>query len=156
MRTRPLSTVLLAAAAAVVVTGLPAQAATGSLTDPRGDYPDIVKLAWNNGASTVKVTMTYADIADAQNQSFYLRWGTAGHSYQVFVTSGYRALRYDGTDVRCAGLGVTSRADLDRTTVTVPRSCLPKAPGSLRFQGIATQGVGLVDETRVSPLTPRG
>ncbi len=69
--------------AALLVGSGVANAATGSLTDPKGDYPDIVKLSFSNGSSKVTMTMTYAG-AHPQNESFYMEWGKAGKRYQVF------------------------------------------------------------------------
>ncbi len=154
--------VLSAAVLALTLTGTPAQAASGSLTDPGGDLPDIVKLAYANRASSVRMTMTYADAAEAQNESFYLRWGRK--SYQVFESrsAGLRELRYyrNGSaaarTVDCAGLKVVHRDKADATKVVIPRSCIPKAADTLKFQGIATAGLSLVDETRRSPRTRRG
>lgn len=154
--------VLSAAVLAVTLSGSPAHAAGGALTDPRGDLPDIVKLAYANRASSVRMTMTYADARDAQNESFYLRWGRK--SYQVFESrsAGLRELRYyrnpsaTARTVDCAGLKVVHQDARDATKVVIPRSCIPKAADTLAFQGIATAGVSLVDETRKSPRTRRG
>ncbi|HEU0104388.1 MAG TPA: hypothetical protein VFR07_18925 [Mycobacteriales bacterium] len=163
MRRRHLLPVLLATAG-LALTATPASAASGSLTDPRGDYPDILKLAYSNAASQVQMAMTYASIADAQNESFYLAWGTAGARYQVFnsPSAGLRELRYYARTgaptqtVPCAGLKVVRRTELNRRTVTIPRSCLPKAAARLRFQGIATAGLSSIDSTKYSPLVARG
>jgi hypothetical protein len=154
--------VLSAAVVAVTLASSPAHAASGRLTDPRGDLPDIVKLAYANRASSVRMTMTYADVRDAQNESFYLSWGRK--SYQVFESrsAGLRELRFYRSrsatprTVDCAGLKVVHRDGVDATKVVIPRSCIPKAADTLRFQGIATAGVSLVDETQKSPRTRRG
>jgi hypothetical protein len=154
--------VICAAVLAVTLTGPPAHAASGSVTDPKGDFPDIVKLAYANRASSVRMTMTYADAAEAQNESFYLLWGRK--RYQVFESrsAGLRELRYyrSGTAapkaVSCDGLKVVHQDARDATKVVIPRACIPKAADTLKFQGIATAGLSLVDETRKSPRTRRG
>lgn len=162
MRARSVLPVLLAAAG-LVVCAAPAQAASGSLTDPRGDTPDIVKLAYNNAATRVQMTMTYADIRFVDNESFYLAWGTAGARYQVFSsrTNGVALRYYPRTNaaqqtVPCPGLTVVQHADLQRTTITLPRTCIRKAPDRLRFQGVATAGLSESDQTRYSPVVARG
>jgi hypothetical protein len=150
------------AVAALLAGGGVANAATGSLADPKGDFPDIVKLSYSNGSSKVKMTMTYLD-ARPQNESFYLKWGTAGKRYQVFnsPSAGISQLRYyGGTNaqfkaIACSGLSVTEPSGTS-TKVVIPRSCLPKAADKLRFQGIATEGVASSDETKVSKAVARG
>lgn len=142
----------------------PAFADSGSINDAKGDYPDIVKLAYRNGDSSVRMTMTYTNLADAQNESFYLHWGTAGKRYQVFesASAGIRELRFysgstaAGRPVTCDGLRVVHRGAYERTTVVIPRSCIPKAANTLRFQGVATAGLTSSDETKKSPRTARG
>ena len=139
-----------------------ATAATGSLTDPKGDFPDIVKLSYSNGSSKVTMTMTYADFRP-QNESFYLKWGTSGKRYQVFnsPSAGIRELRYyrakntAAKRIGCSGLRVT-QPSAKSTKVVVPRGCLTKAADKLRFQGIATEGLMASDETKVSQAVARG
>lgn len=136
-----------------------ANAASGSISDPKGDYPDIVGFAYDNAESRVVMTATYAGggfNGRAQNESLYMRWGS-GKYYQVFLSTGMKELRYSGATkpVACKGLTVkhpTSR----RTKVSVPRSCLRKAPDKLRFQAIATEGLSSADQTKVSKLIARG
>jgi hypothetical protein len=150
------------AVAVVLAGGGVATAATGSLTDPKGDLPDIVKLAYANGSSKVTMTMTHAG-ARPQNESFYLRWGTKGARYQVFdsPSAGLRELRYYRTanatakHVACGGLRVT-QPSAKTTKVVVPRSCIKQAPDRLRFQGVATLGLMSADETKVSKPVARG
>jgi hypothetical protein len=93
----------------------------------------------------------------AQNESFYMHWGD--ESYQVFVSevSGIQELRYHGKGkaVKCDGLKV-KRPSNDVTKAIVPRDCLNKAPDKLRFQGIATEGLYSVDETKISKAIKRG
>jgi hypothetical protein len=160
MSPRPTGVVLRTLAlAALLVAGLgvpsPAHAAPGSLSDPKGDYPDIVRLAWNNAQTRVVMKMTYAEFR-AQNESFYMRFGA--NSYQVFVSSsaGIEQLRYNGNARACDGLRVRHSATALRTTVVVPRGCLRRAPDRLRFQGIATEGLTSADETRISGRVARG
>ena len=150
------------AVAVLLAGGGVANAATGSLTDPKGDFPDIVKLSYSNGSSKVKMTMTYAG-ARPQNESFYLKWGTAGKRYQVFISpsASISELRYYGATnapvkaIACSGLRVTQPSATSTKTV-IPRSCLKKAADKLRFQGIATEGVASSDETKVSKAVARG
>jgi len=137
-------------------------AATGSLTDPKGDFPDIVKLSYGNGSSKVTMKMTYAG-ARPQNESFYLKWGTTGKRYQVFdsPSAGIRELRYyraknaSPKRIDCRGLRVT-QPSASSTKVVIPRGCLTKAADKLRFQGIATEGLMSSDETKVSKAVVRG
>jgi hypothetical protein len=153
---------LVVAVTFMLLSGPAAHAAAGTITDPRGDGdPDIVKVTYSNAKSQIKMSMTYADISLAQNESFYLRWG-AGKSYQVFNSNGLRELRYYASKnaaskrVACAGLKVARQTAKDTTAVTIPRSCLKKAPDKVRFQGIATMGLSLKDETKTSKLIARG
>lgn len=131
---------------------------SGSLTDPKGDYPDIVRLGFKNASSKVEMTMTYSG-GHPQNESFYLRWGSNGQRYQVFSSPSIHlnVLRFGGTtkSVPCQGL-VIRRPSANTTTVAIPRSCLPKAPNTLRFQGIATEGTSSIDQTRISQGIKRG
>lgn len=130
---------------------------SGSLSDPKGDYPDIVKLNYKNADSKVVMKLTYSDQA-AQNESFYMRWG-ADAAYQVFVSpsAGLEELRYygKGKAVKCDGLKIR-RPSNDVTKTVIPRECLDKAPKTLRFQGIATEGVSSADETKISKPIPQG
>jgi hypothetical protein len=150
------------AVAALLAGGGVASAATGSLTDPKGDFPDIVKLSYSNGASKVTMAMTYAG-ARPQNESFYLKWGTSGARYQVFSSPSasmrelryYRAANASPKRIACGGLRVT-QPSAKSTKVVIPRGCLTKAADKLRFQGIATVGVMSSDQTRVSKAVARG
>lgn len=150
---------LIACLALVLVLPTPtALADSGSLADPSGDFPDIVKLAFNNRQGSVVMAMTYAG-SRPQNESFYLRWGrNASKSYQVFVssTAGLEVLRLNGEPVSCGRLDVTHDGDTLVSRVTVPRSCLPRAPDRLRFRGIATEGLFGSDQTRLSAAIGRG
>lgn len=153
---------VLAISGALILGNAAAYAASGSLSDPKGDYPDLVKLAYANAKSKVSMTMTVAG-AHAQNESFYLRWGSKGASYQVFSSPSIdlTELRYysrtsaEPKRLTCKGL-VVRQPSATVTTVTIPRTCIPKAPDTLRFQGIATEGTSLLDETKVSRAIRRG
>jgi hypothetical protein len=149
-------------AAATVIVALLAMSVTvyadsGSLDDPKGDFPDIVKLNYDNGDSKVVMKLTYSGGA-AQNESFYMRWGDE-KAYQVFVSraSGLQELRFygKGRAVKCDGLKIR-RPSNDVTKAVVPRKCLDKAPRKLRFQGIATEGLFSSDETKISKPIRQG
>ncbi len=154
--------VIVAIVGALAPCSAVAYAASGSLSDPKGDYPDLVKLTFANAKSKVSMTMTVAG-GHAQNESFYLRWGSKGASYQVFSSPSISLteLRYYARGaakpkrVGCNGL-VVRQSSSTATSVTIPRSCLAKAPDALRFQGIATEGTSLLDETKVSGAIKRG
>lgn len=133
-----------------------ASAATGSLGDPVGDFPDIHRLSYTNAPGKVVMTMRYARLDAAQNQSFYIRWDGPAY-YQVWVSGRVKELRFKAaTRVTCAGLRVTALPARQSTRVVVPRSCLRRAPGRLRFRGIATRGVDAHDETSLSAFVRRG
>jgi hypothetical protein len=155
MRRTPLIALVLFALTLLIAPA--ASAATGSVSDPAGDFPDIRKLSYNNATGKVVMTMRYASLDDAQNQSFYIRWGTSAN-YQVFVSpsAGLEELRFNSKKRACSGLQVTALPDTQSTRVVVPRSCIPRAPNKLKFKGIATQGLSLVDETALSPWVGRG
>jgi hypothetical protein len=150
------------AVAALLAGGGVASAATGSLTDPKGDFPDIVKLSYSNGSSKVTMTMTYAG-ARPQNESFYLKWGTSGKRYQVFNSPSasirelryYRATNASPKRIACSGLRV-NQPSARSTKLVIPRGCLAKATDKLRFQGIATEGLFSSDQTKVSKAVARG
>lgn len=142
--------------------GPSALAEGGGITDPAGDFPDIRRLDYNNAQTKVVLTMKLASLADAQNQSFYIQWG-APKKYQVFHSPGVgitelRFFRDADTfrSVDCAGLRVTENDTAQTTKATVPRSCIGKAPDTLRFKAIATQGTSLSDETKLTPAARRG
>lgn len=155
-------TVALAIAGALVTSSAAAYAASGSISDPQGDYPDVVRLAYVNATTKVTMTMTLAG-GHAQNESFYLRWGAKGASYQVFSSPSIdlTELRYysrataEPKRIGCAGL-IVKHSSSNVTAVTVPRRCIAKAPDTLRFQGIATEGTSLLDETRITKAVSRG
>jgi len=135
----------------------PAAAAGGYITDPAGDYPDIRRLSYTNAATKVVMVMRYTNVQDAQNESFYIRWGTKSY-YQVFYSKsgGMKELRYNGNKVACGSLSVTRLAAKESTRAVIPRSCLPQAPNRLKFKGIATAGLYSIDKTALSPWVNRG
>jgi hypothetical protein len=162
MSLRPILAVTLSCLTLLLTAAPAAQAATGRVTDPHGDLPDIWRLDYSNAQHKVVMTMTFASLADAENESFYIRWGTAKR-YQVFYSHSahiteLRFFRdaFTFRSVACGGLQLTDNADANTTEAVVPRSCLAKAPDRLRFKGVTTQGTSLIDRTRVSPLTARG
>jgi len=140
-------------AATLVWGATQAHAESGSIDDPEGDLPDIVKLAYNNADRKVVMTLTYSGFR-AQNESFYMRWGD-GKYYQVFRGPGLTQLRLNGNTKNCEDLRIREPSSVS-TKVIVPRSCLKKAPNKLRFQGIATEGLANSDETSVTKLIARG
>jgi hypothetical protein len=150
------------AVAALLAGGGVASAATGSLTDPKGDFPDIVKLSYSNGSSKLTMAMTYAG-ARPQNESFYVKWGTSGKRYQVFNSPSasirelryYRATSASPKRISCSRLRVT-QPSTKSTKIVIPRGCLTKAADKLRFQGIATEGLFSSDQTRISKVVARG
>ncbi|MDN5893687.1 MAG: hypothetical protein L0H93_06630 [Nocardioides sp.] len=157
----PRTSLLISALVAPLLTipllgAAPATAATGTLTDPRGDLPDIVRLSWTNAPRQVTIKMTFAG-AFAQVDSFYMRWGKA-RSYQVFYAPAtkHKELRLDGRTVRCPKLKVAHHRATHVSTATVPRACIPKAPNKLRFQGVATYGLFNSDQTRTSAPVRKG
>lgn len=149
-------------AATVLAPTAVAYGVSGQLADPKGDFPDIVKLTYDNAKAKVVMTMTYNGDR-GQNESFYLRWGSKGQSYQVFSSpsAGLNELRYaaggsaPGKKVACPGLRIM-RSGSATTTAAIPRTCLGKAPDAVRFQGIATEGLSSLDQTKVSKVVARG
>jgi len=140
----------------------PAMAASGHITDPSGELPDILRLNYSNAQGKVVMTLKFASVEDAQNRGFWIQWGEP-QKYQVFdspsaAISELRFHRANGTfaKVACTGLNVTEDATTNTVKAVVPRSCLPKAPNQVRFKGIATMGLTEKDETKVSPLMKRG
>jgi hypothetical protein len=159
MHRMPLIGLVLFACTLLIVP--PAGAATGSVADPAGDFPDIRRLSYTNANARVVMTMRYTRLAAVQNQSFYIHWGTSPAYYQVFVTRSAtgvkKQLRFKAADtVACKGLRVRTLRAIQGTRVVVPRSCLRRAPDRLRFRGIATRGVSAHDETVRSPSVRRG
>jgi len=137
----------------------PAMAGKGHITDPSGELPDILRLDYNNAKSKITMKMK---VASAQNQSFYMLGGKK--SYQVFYSpsrSSKPELRYQSKNaatkqVTCTSLKLTELPTQRSTQVVIPRTCIAKAPDQLQFQGIATSGLSLFDETKLSPKVKRG
>lgn len=141
----------------------PAVAETGHIADPAGDFPDIRRLDYNNAQAKVTLTLTFDDSSAAQNQSFYLQWGQPKR-YQVFFSPGvditelrfYRSATAVPRTVACPGLRVTEDAGDETTKAVIPRTCIDKAPDTLRFKANSNAGVGLEDITKLSPKVKRG
>jgi hypothetical protein len=159
---RRFAALALCAPAVVLLPAPHAIAASGHITDPAGDLPDIRRLTYDNAQRKVEMTVKFARVADAQNRSFYIQWGKP-KKYQVFdsPSAGITQLRFytdAGTfrSVSCGGLRVVENADVNTVRAVVPRSCMPQAPDRLRFKAIATMGLSLSDETSVSPWVRRG
>ena len=154
--------IAVCAPALLLLSAPQAVAASGQITDPGGDLPDITRLNYSNAQGKVVMTLKFASVADAQSRSFYIQWGQP-QKYQVFdspsaATSELRFHRANGTfaKVTCVGLKVTEDVGTNTVKAVVPRSCLPNAPDRVRFKGIATQGLSLSDQTKLSPLVNRG
>ena len=154
--------VALCAPALLLLSAPPAMAASGQLTDPSGDLPDITRLNYSNAQGKVVMKLKFASVADAQNRSFWIQWGQP-EKYQVFDSPSaaiselrFRAANGTIAKVACDGLKVTEDAGTNTVKAVVPRSCLPKAHDRVRFKGIATLGRDLLDETKLSPFVDRG
>jgi hypothetical protein len=159
---RRLAALALCAPVVVLLPAPHASAASGHITDPSGDLPDIRRLTYDNAPRKVDMTVKFASVADAQNRSFYMQWGKP-KKYQVFdsPSAGITELRFytaAGTfrSVSCDGLRVAENTDVNTVRAVVPRSCISKAPDRLRFKAIATLGLSFSDETSVSPWVKRG
>ena len=156
---RALAAIVLALVA--IATATPALAASGSLTDPDDpDIPDVLKLSYANRDTKAVMKMTY-DETRPQNENFYVKWGSAGKYYQLQHSPNGTVLRYfDGSgtpsDETCDGDRVRYDTDTFVSTGTIPRSCMPHAPAKVKFQGIATEGLSLRDDTRTSRLIGKG
>jgi hypothetical protein len=144
---------------------LPAYAGSGSVADPRGDFPDIVRLTLHNGDAQVVVRQRYAYLDVVRTESVQLRWGRRVH-YRLDARNrdGDAALEPvlrlstpDGVRrQRCAGLRVRRSSATDVAVYTVPRSCLRRAPGRLRAEGFAAAGSFDTDETALTPWIRQG
>ena len=156
-RTAPLVILVLSL---VVALAPPAGAATGAISDPAGEHPDIRRLSYDNAAAKVVMTMRFASLEEAQNQTFRMQWNDGAYEVLHFpsipVTALYRESAPGTSDlVPCEGLRVTAIPDRQSTRAVVPRSCLYYAPNRLKFQGTAAGAAG-EDETVLSPFVVRG
>jgi len=159
----------MAVTAGVAVAGLglaaPAFANVTSVSDPEGDVPDIVRLSVNNKQAAVVLTQTYVDIELVQVESLYIMWGGAKH-YRInrgnydedpALETRFILVTPNGErEKQCADLRVRRSVDLDRTKVIVPRSCLGQAPNRIQGKGVASMGLSLSDQTRLTKLVARG
>ena len=156
---------VVVAALAVLATAAPAFAETVYVTDAAGDTPDIRRLTLDNRQSTVVLKQKYADLDFVQVESLYIKWGDATH-YRVNIGN-YDAddalekrlwlVTADGEDRKaCGDLMFEHDADEDRTTVRVPRSCIPRAPNRIRAKGVASMGLYENDQTSLTPYASRG
>ncbi len=157
----------------VVVTGMvvgvlalaaPAGAAVTSVTDAKGDYPDILKLTLDNQQSKVVLKMKYDNVKDVMVDTFYIKWGDATH-YRLNLGN------YDSDDQlekrlslstndgdkekSCSDMSAKRISDTDITKFTVARDCLPKAPNKIFAKGVA-KGMFSVDETKNTDKVDRG
>lgn len=162
MSPRRMAIAVLCAAGFAIAPAGEALAATGHVTDPKGDLPDIRRLDYDNAQRKVVMTLTFANVGDAQNRSFYLQWGKP-KKYQVFdsPSAGITELRFftDASSFRavdCDGLRVVEKPAANTVKATVPRACLPKAPDRLKFKGVATLGLMSSDQTALSGWVARG
>jgi hypothetical protein len=159
---RRIAALALCAPAVVLLPAPYAIAASGHITDPAGDLPDIRRLSYDNAQRKVEMTLKFGSVAEAQNRSFYIQWGKP-KKYQVFdsPSAGITQLRFftdadSFRSVSCDGLRVVENTDANTVRAVVPRTCIAKAPDRLRFKGIATMGLSLSDQTSVSPWAKRG
>ena len=151
---------VLALAVALSLPATAALAASGSLSDPDDDsLVDVLKLSYANKDAKAVVKMTY-DGYRPQTENFYVKWGSDGKYYKLqHSPNGTRLWFSNGsgeTEKTCDGDKVSYDADSYVSTGVVPRSCMPKAPDSVKFQGIATEGLYEMDKTKTSAAVDRG
>jgi len=150
----------LALALAALVAAPAAFGASGSLNDPDDDtLADVLRLSYANKEAKVVVRMTYDDYRP-QVENFYVRWGTSGKYYKLQRSTNGTSLWYSNgsgeSEKTCAGDRVRHDEETSVSTGAVPRSCMPQAPGKVKFQGIVTEGLFDFDETRTSSRVARG
>lgn len=154
---RPAATVL-ATLLALTLLAPSAHAAKVTVTDPSGDYPDIVKMSGNNAKKRLVMTVSFGEGAvDFLNASAYIRSGK--RIYQAFDATagdGFRELRFKGKKVPCRGLKVARNADAGTVRFIIPRRCVPKLRAKVRFKAVATEGLMSSDETKWSNKVKRG
>ena len=150
-----------ALALAALVAAPAAFGASGSLNDPDDDtLADVLRLSYANKEDKVVVRMSYDDVPATGRE--LLREVGAPRAATTSSSAAPTAPR-SGTPtgrrsprraVPAIGCGTTR--DSSVSTGTVPRSCMPRAPGRLKFQGIVTEGLFDFDETRTSSRVARG
>lgn len=141
-----------------------AHGAFGSIIDPADEFEDtdIVRLSYSNERSRVVISMIYR-VSRPQNEQFGILWGSKGARYEansspsvgandLYYRSGTRA---QSMDLECKGMRF-KRTRSRTTTAIIPRRCLGHAPGTLRFQGVASGGFFHLDSTRISKEIRRG
>jgi hypothetical protein len=150
---------------AVAVSTGPSFAATTSVTDPSGDYPDIRKLTLENKQTKVVLTQKYTDIELVQVETLYIKW--QGTTYYRINRGNYdddpqAEVRFilvteDGDKEKsCPDLNVSRSNSTDTAIYRVPRSCIPKAADRVKAQGVASAGVSSSDQTKVTDRIARG
>lgn len=156
-----LRTAVLLPLALAALLPAPALAASASLTDPDdASIADVLRLSYDNGANKVVMEMTY-DAHRPQVENFYVKWGTAGEYYKLQRSAGTGTTLWfsngSGESKRpCTGDKVTHNANTVVSTAGIPRSCMPKAPDKVKFQGVVTEGLFASDRTKTSPGVARG
>ena len=129
----------LGLAAGLVLPGPAAHAAQRSFADARGDAPgsnDIVRTAVTNGAR-IGVQITHRDLnRRATDIQFRLRT-SSGATWTVFAAfDGSMRDVFDGDFEAhpCPGLRVGRNLRQDRTTLSVPRSCVGSPAGPVKVR----------------------
>ncbi len=153
---------LATSALALVVTATAPAAfgASGSLNDPDDDtLADVLKLSYANKEAKAVMKMTY-DEYRPQVENFYVKWGSAGKYYKLqHSTNGTSLWYFNGTEESertCSGDRVAYDDATFVSTGSIPRTCMPQAPGKVKFKGIVTEGLVDSDQTRTSDLVRKG
>lgn len=151
---------LLAVAIAVLIAATSAHAASGSLTDPDDEsLADVLKLSYANKDNKAVIKMTY-DGYRPQVENFYVSWGTQGKYYKLQSSPNGTSLWFNNgsseSEKACGDDKVSHDSETFVSTGVIPRSCIPKAPDRVKFQGIVTEGLFESDQTAVSARVARG
>lgn len=151
---------VLALALAMFVSAPAAFGASGSLGDPDDDsLADVLRLSYANKDTKAVVKMTY-DGYRPMVENFYVKWGTAGKYYKLQRNLDGTSLWYSNgeeeSEKTCAGDRVRHDGDTFVSTGLIPRSCMPQAPGKVKFRGIVSEGLFESDQTRTSAKVARG
>ena len=166
MRPRAERLAVVLAAFCVFLGAAPALAATTSVTDASGDYPDIRKLTLANNEHAVVLKQRYAELDEVQTESLLIKWGDQTHykvsraNYDSDVALETRLLLVSPTGEEqtksCADMTVSRNQETETSRFRVPRSCLAKAEDSVFAKGFATQGFIFADATRRTDKVDRG